>query len=165
MKKIVSILFVCLFLWGTGGAFLASIGNILIHKAATWSWIDKDKDNAALVTIDGASASRINQREIIYNHNHYDIASVKKVGNKTIYYCYKDSNEDGLWKTFRQMAKSGSSNKSSNSAWAKVFSMMALLPAAPLHNSFFPVTANSQDCSFLYNAPLSAQFSPPPSLV
>lgn len=140
------------------------MGNILIHKATTWSWMDKDKDNAALVAIDGNAASKINQREIIYNHDHYDIASVKKAGNKTIYYCYKDSKEDGLWKTFRQMAKNGSSNKSSNSSLAKVFSMIALLPATTHQHSFVQPSDNLESCSFLYLAPVSALFSPPPSL-
>lgn len=159
-----SITLLCLFLWGTGGAFFVSISNILLHKATTWSGLDKDKDNASIVEIDGSEASRINPKEIIYHHDHYDIASVKQSGNKTIFYCYKDSREDGLWKTFRQMAKNGSSNKSSNSSWAKVFSMIALLPGATHQHSFLQPSDNTQSCSSLYVDPASDRFSPPPSL-
>ena len=116
MKRTLSLFIIVLLLANTFGfeLFFAIELNICKKESEKAIFFLAEKDVLDIIKIKKDEQQKIinvDENEIRYNNNLYDIVKAEETNSEIIYYCYKDVKENNLIRGFREVEKEQKNNR------------------------------------------------------
>jgi hypothetical protein len=176
MKKILSILFLLIFLFNLAGYFVIFKMMQYSARQEMITLIKKNIPDQELVKvvvpnclIPSSSDFRFTEEgEFIYKGRYYDIVRQRSEGNNTIFYCINDTNEeklfDGLNEHIKQNTEQNLPQKNRTASLLKNI----IKESIPNNSTFLLCEQECFNVCFFYSSFLKEQFiavlSPPPKI-
>lgn len=165
VKRILSIVLLALLLSGTGGTYfffrIVSYVNFVqiqhrLHRAEGFHML-------TLIVVKPAEESLLhwksNHKEFEYRGQLYDVASAKKAGTRTRYYCYHDLKEKRL---LLAMAAKRKAQSRHNNHISKVLNISVVIPPGFKSHTVKGRWVDRTTCSERYTDNAVEILSPPP---
>ena len=138
MRRIFSILLIILFVFNAGGYYFVYIQllNNFKYIAQNEVSVQIPLEKLELIKINNNKDynenefERVNDEEIRYNGNMYDIYKIENKDDETFFYCVNDENEDVILKAFTEFISDKKDDKSNSAVKniIKIFISQAISP-------------------------------------